>query len=650
MPAAQQVWRFRPRIFLIKTGPLFGGHLTSIGKEAFYGCESLTSITLPKRLKSLGSDAFRHCDKLVYVTLPASLAKIGGRAFGWQPKLAHLKLTDFAFEQAARFDFKRPADCLATTEKLLADVAKRLSNLNAREFAYTYLYQSGKAWSDLFRLVLGTTVSCDEALLEMAPALDKAPGKKSNAARKAVDFAEQHLSRLQTDTLMQFRKALEEQGSAEASRLEKLVEESREKQEMPLGHPIEQLVKDRLKETVVPPYFMTAIKGPVHYAGSDQACSQEALGLLLHEYAVQWEEHSKLVHGNFGKYRQLVDGSKVTISQTAEAIAAALNKEELCQRLRGLAYGGDYRSFILAYARFIDEAETTSFIRDIRSGKKGKTWKENATNALYINETRAAMLFMDKEGRLNEYAAMRGLSEGTLRDTVLSDFGLDASGEKRYDLGDRQIVVRMGRDLKLELYDLETGKEVKSLPKRGANPQLYAVASSDLADLRKNLKKVAKAKTDALFQSWLGEDKMAARDWSLVYQGNNPLHRQIAELLVWTQRKSSFCVLAGQLFDVDGQAYSLAPGEPVLLAHPREMQPREVAAWQEHFKSRQLKQPFAQVWEPVVDSSAFKEDRYADVFFPLYRLRGQEKRDIELSLHYSFDRWVGGRCLSEVNI
>lgn len=419
---------------------------------------------------------------------------------------------------------------------------------------------------------------------------------------------------------------------------------------MPLGHPIEQLVKDRLKETVVPPYFMTAIKGPVHYAGSDQACSQEALGLLLHEYAVQWEEHSKLVHGNFGKYRQLVDGSKVTISQTAEAIAAALNKEELCQRLRGLAYGGDYRSFILAYARFIDEAETTSFIRDIRSGKKGKTWKENATNALYINETRAAMLFMDKEGRLNEYAAMRGLSEGTLRDTVLSDFGLDASGEKRYDLGDRQIVVRMGRDLKLELYDLETGKEVKSLPKRGANPQLYAVASSDLADLRKNLKKVAKAKTDALFQSWLGEDKMAARDWSLVYQGNNPLHRQIAELLVWTQGKSSFCVLAGQLFDVDGQAYSLAPGEPVLLAHPREMQPREVAAWQEHFKSRQLKQPFAQVWEPVVDSSAFKEDRYADVFFPLYRLRGQEKRDIELSLHYSFDRWVGGRCLSEVNI
>ena len=57
------------------------GAAVTIGKNAFAGCSSLASVTLPEGTESIGVSAFEGCISLASVTLPQSLRVIGDRAF-----------------------------------------------------------------------------------------------------------------------------------------------------------------------------------------------------------------------------------------------------------------------------------------------------------------------------------------------------------------------------------------------------------------------------------------------------------------------------------------------------------------------------------------------------------------------------------------
>ena len=55
--------------------------VTTIGDEAFHECRSLSSITIPDSVKTIGYYAFRDCHSLTSITIPDSVTTIGERAF-----------------------------------------------------------------------------------------------------------------------------------------------------------------------------------------------------------------------------------------------------------------------------------------------------------------------------------------------------------------------------------------------------------------------------------------------------------------------------------------------------------------------------------------------------------------------------------------
>ena len=68
--------------------------VTSIGKSAFFDCESLQQITILNSVTSIGESAFENCKSLQQITIQNSVTNIGKSAFAHCPSLQQLIISE----------------------------------------------------------------------------------------------------------------------------------------------------------------------------------------------------------------------------------------------------------------------------------------------------------------------------------------------------------------------------------------------------------------------------------------------------------------------------------------------------------------------------------------------------------------------------
>lgn len=116
------------------TGVIIPASVTSIGRQAFYGCQLLGSaeFVAGSQLSSLGYDAFYHCSMLKAIVLPASLTALEDGVFCECSLLASVTLpptlTSIGY------------NCFYNTSSLYnIDLPSTLTRINSSAFAYSGL-------------------------------------------------------------------------------------------------------------------------------------------------------------------------------------------------------------------------------------------------------------------------------------------------------------------------------------------------------------------------------------------------------------------------------------------------------------------------------------------------------------------------------
>ena len=110
------------RDYVIREIKILSG-VTSVGEGSFYGCTSLTKVTLSSTVTEIGDNAFDGCTALSSVTLTNSIVSIGSEAFSYCTSLKTIELGtgleylgDKAFSQSGLTEIVIPASLSSTGE------------------------------------------------------------------------------------------------------------------------------------------------------------------------------------------------------------------------------------------------------------------------------------------------------------------------------------------------------------------------------------------------------------------------------------------------------------------------------------------------------------------------------------------------------
>ena len=643
-------------------------NVTSIGERAFYG-SGLTSVTIPAGVTSIEWSAFEKCSSLTSVTIPNSVTSIGFSAFSGCVSLTNIVIPNTVRElstgafygcrnlQTIRMsnDHVKTLPFYPSPKTVTLELTKAGEVVETVPAVFRKSYPSGPKWihkdsclvpigkdeiSYFDHLIAagtydGFTVNENGRIAAILWRLNKKDVPIKEEILSVIrDFLIEKLSKtikyaMQENPLEHIRNLISIGviSSENEQQVVKLLKKSTEEDVRKISAMLGQLIAenkpahlddekpfpldDRFKEaymaaSVYPKMLKLGIEIPEPKAADGNGYApKECIQLFIAMY---------------------MDADKVIplADEAAQMIERDTLNAVLLKNYEKQATIKDKLSLLNAVMRFADGDTVRKVFKEISD----RHYIIEAKNALCLNDSRAAMLIAERNQCLAQYARLRGMDEETFRDAVLANFDLDNDGTKKYDLGGTVIVAALKKDMTVELFDTKHNKVVKSIPKKGNDEALVAAATKDFSDLKKNIKKVVKSRFTRLFEDFREGTKQTADRWKAAYL-SNPVLRQAANLVVWKQGTVTFILREDQPIHADGRAYTVND-KPICVAHPMEMKPKDIAAWQTYFLDNGLKQPFEQIWEPVIQPEDVKPDRYAGAAIPYFRFLNAEKHGIDV--------------------
>lgn len=630
--------------------------VTTIGNGAFRDCSSLSIAVIPEGVTTIGDWAFFHCERLTSVTIPESVTTIGERAFDCSKRITKFSRLNPSCKLGKDvFGSELPKGLREGIPELWPNFTDGQlkqyvlcqpvwKSLAPEVKAEIFLTRQGKPLLSAYSTLLGAEEAAPIGAMLLKILSGKPSAKDCNVA---ANFMMACVDTAAPDLLQELYKKLKELKAAEkvlktigenVSLTEKLggkvdVDETlpeAEKKVMQFLLEKKENAKD-LEKTLKSFYGITFSNLPELQNADGVKLDAVVLACLL-------VMHEELQTPYWGGQPDVVAGYiQPGLSPKAQEILALIDGESLKKTMIELADAnlgltGRSKKMFLAYpiCRYADEstmAELTKRAPGWRSSVSGIDAPPLATfrKANMYSQTRAAMLFAEKYHELDFYAKIRGTTEDVIRDRYLSDVGLDKNGQRSYDLGNQTVTAVLQKDLSF-LIELSDGKTAKSLPKKGADEEMYKIASADFSEMKKAVKRIAKSRGNVLFEDFLTGRARAAESWKEAYL-TNPVLRMTAKLLVWTQKNNTFTLSADGAITSDGTEYTIS-ASPIKIAHPMEMKEKDLAAWQKYFTSHGLKQPFEQIWEPDRDPEQITKDRYNGAKVSVFRFMNAEKHGI----------------------
>ena len=611
--------------------------VTSIGRGAFSGCKSLREVAIPQGVESIGDYAFEDCESLQKITIPDGLKSMGKGMFIGCEGLRDIVIPDTArnFGKDA-FGREIPKGLIPQARKLYHHMtsgdavyylvgsaansiwetldedfqfevtSSHLSKKNAKEFGWRIDENLAERFADRYIVSLAgkpTAKTCSAAAEFMVCFHNKIPDGKLREIYAGIQSAKR---------------------SDKAIAAIENCPELMKKLEVAVNY--EPLVAENM--VAIDPKIKRAVKGVLLSDGQGK-CSPEAVQLLITLCAYPRNQAHTVRKRSKG----------YTLSWTAKKddvageIASWLDADALSDCLEDLFFKKAIPEVLGALGRFGNDKAVVRIVDCIpdwddwcKGGASGRKDIGIVRGALLLNDSVEAMKYCDSIGLLDQYASFRGTTADEMRDLQLSDFGFGKDAKKNINLGNKAITAIIGDDLNITLFDPETGKTMKSVPKRGTDPEVYEAAKNEFAQLKKDIRKVVKHRKELLFEDFLSGRGRDPEGWSNAYL-ENPVLQSVARLVVWQQGKNTFTVSGGKIIDSSGAEQALGKAK-VKVAHPIDMSIEDVKAWRDYFARNGLKQPFEQVWERAVDGASIKPTRYINYPIPFYWFKGREKHGI----------------------